>query len=74
MTKTKRSPPQKKGSPGRVNKSITQDKDHPCQVKKNTSQKKDIPRILVTELRKRIKQGIKQPPYNIPETIQIDEV
>jgi hypothetical protein len=30
MTKTKRSPPQKKGSPGRVNKSITQDKDHPC--------------------------------------------
>ncbi len=70
----KKSPPQKKGSPCRVKKSMTQDEDHPRQVKKNTSQKKDFSRILPTELRKRMKQGIKQPPYNIPRTIQINKV
>ena len=39
---------------------------------KNASKKKDFPRILVAQLRKRIKQGIKK--QGIPKTIKINKV
>lgn len=48
------------------------DNDATKQKKKNMSKLKDIPRILVGELRKRVKKGIKN--IGIRKTLKIDKV